>query len=66
MQTLQIISTVIQPNSYMKTIDLKDPYYSIKINADDTRFLKFICYSKLLECVVFPNSLSPGHESLQN
>ena len=32
MQTLQTILTLIQPNCYMATIDLKDTYYSVNKN----------------------------------
>ena len=60
MQTLQTILTLIQPNCYMATIDLKDAYYSVKIDGNDTCFLKFLCNSKLLKFVVLPNGLSPG------
>ena len=49
MQTLQTILTLIQPNCYMATIALKDAYYSVKIDANDTCFLKFLCNSKLLK-----------------
>ena len=60
MQTLQTILTLIQPNCYMATIDLKDVYYSVKIDGNDTCFLKLLCNSKLLKFVVLPNGLSPG------
>ena len=60
MQTLQTILTLIQPNCYMATIDLKDAYYSVKIDGNDTCFLKFLCSSKLLTFVVLPNGFSPG------
>ena len=60
MQTIQTILTLIQPNCYMATIDLKDAYYSAKIDGNDTCFLKFLCNSKLLKFVVLPNGLSPG------
>ena len=60
MQTLQTILTLIQQNCYTATIDLKDAYYSVKIDGGDTRFLKFLCNSKLLKLVVLPNGLSPG------
>ena len=43
MQILQKILTLIQPNCYMVTIELKDAYYSVKIDGDDTFFLKFLC-----------------------
>ena len=32
----------------------------MKINGNDTCFLKFLCNSKLLKFVVLPNGLSPG------
>ena len=44
----------------MAAIDLKDDYYSVKIDGNDTCFLKFLCNSKLLKFVVLPNGLSPG------
>ena len=44
----------------MTTIDVKDAYYSVKINDQDTRFLIFLWNSKLLKFVVLPNVLSPG------
>ena len=44
----------------MTTIDLKDAYYSVKIDGDDARFLDFLCNSKLLKFVVLPNGLSAG------
>ena len=47
MQTLQTILTLIQPNCCMATIDLEDAYYSLKIDGNDTCFLKFLCNSKL-------------------
>ena len=59
-KTLQTILTLIQPNWYMATIDLKDAYNSVKIANDNTCFLKFLCNSKLLKFVVLPNGLSPG------
>ena len=42
METLQTILRLIQPNYYMATIDLSDVYYSVKIDGDDTCFLKFV------------------------
>ena len=44
----------------MTTIDLKDAYYSVKIDGDDAPFLNFLCNSKLLKFVVLPSGLSPG------
>ena len=60
MQTLQAILTLIEQNCCMATIDLQDAYYSVKIDGDNTRYLKFPCNSKLMNFVVLPNGLSPG------
>ena len=60
MQTLHTILILIQSNCYMASIDLKDAYYSVKIDGNDTFFLKFLCNSKLLRFAVLPNGLSPG------
>ena len=46
MQPLQTILILIQPNCYMTPIDLKDVYYSVKIDGDDTCFLKFLCLAQ--------------------
>ena len=35
MQTLQTILTLIQPNYYMATSDLKDVYYSVKTDGNN-------------------------------
>ena len=61
MQTFQVILTLIKPNCYMTTIDLKDAYYLVKIDDDDTRFLKFLC--SWLPCPMVCHQVL---ESLQN
>ena len=61
MKTLQTISTILtQPNCYMATIDLKDAYYSVRTDGDNTRFLKFLYSSCSLKFVALSNGLSPG------
>ena len=50
MQTLQTMLTFIQPNCYMTATDLKDAYYPVNIDGDDTLSLKFLFNSKLLSC----------------
>ena len=39
---------------------MKDAYYSVKIDGNDTCFFKFLCNSKLLKFVFLPNGLSSG------
>ena len=50
MQTLQTMLTFIQPNCYMTATDLKDVYYPVNIDGDNTLSLKFLFNSKLLSC----------------
>ena len=59
-QTFQGILTLIHPNCYIATIELKDAYYSVNIDGDDTCFLKFLSNWKLFNFVFLPNGLSPG------
>ena len=49
----------------MATIDLKDAYYSVKIDGNDTCFLKFVCNSKLLKFIVLPNGLLLGPRKIK-
>ena len=60
MQTFQSVLSLIQPDCFMATIDLKDAYYSVKIDELDTKYLKFLLNSTLLKFVVLLNSLSHG------
>ena len=49
MDTLQSVITLITPNCYMASVDLKDAYYSVPIAVSDQKYLKFTC---------FPNGLA--------
>ena len=60
MQTFQSALSLIQPDFFIATIDLKDACYSVKIDELDTKYLKFLLNSRLLKFVVLPNGLSPG------
>ena len=60
MQTFQSALSLIQPDFFIATIDLKDECYSVKIDELDTKYLKFLLNSRLLKFVVLPNGLSPG------
>ena len=65
-QTLRTILTLIQPNCYIVTIDLKDAYYSVKIEGNDTYFLNFFVitnFCSLLSCPVVCHQVL---ESLRN
>ena len=60
MQTFQSVLSLRQPDCLMVTIDLKDAYYSAKIDELDTKYLKFLLNSRLLKFVDLPNCLSIG------
>ena len=50
---------MVQPNSSMVTVDLRDAYFLVKVHVNDT-FLKFLCDGKLFEFITLLNGLLPG------
>ena len=53
----QICSNLVTPNCFMCTIDLKDSYYSGKINEFQC-YLKFQWKGRLLKFTCYPNGLT--------
>lgn len=49
---------MVQENGFMSTFDLQDAYFSVKIHADDRRFLKFRWESKLFRFRAVPLGLA--------
>jgi len=41
MDTLQSVISLITPNCYMASVDLKDAYYCVPIAVSDQKYLKF-------------------------
>ena len=41
MKTLSSVFNLISPDCYLDSIDLKDAYYSVPIDTDYTKYLKF-------------------------
>lgn len=58
MDTLKSIITLMKPNCFMSTIDLKDAYYSVPINEEHQKYLKFCWKGNYFKFVCFPNGLS--------
>ena len=58
METLNSVLMLIRRNCFMGSIDLQDAYYSININPDYRKYLRFIWNSKLYEFTCLPNGLS--------
>eukprot|EP00794_Sanderia_malayensis_P012487 gene12487-13770_t len=60
MDTINTVTELIHENSYMTKIDLKDAYYSVPINNNDKKYLKFMHKDKLFHFTCLPNGLSCG------
>ena len=58
MDTLQSVISLITPNCYMASVDLKDAYYSVPIAVSDQKYLKFKWGGKLYQFTCFPNGLA--------
>ena len=56
-ETLQSISELITPGCFMTSLDLKHAYYSIPINPDHTKYLRFFWKGRLHKFRVLPNDL---------
>ena len=58
MDTLQSAIRLMKPNCYMASVDLRDAYYSIPINEEHQKFLRFHWKGKLFQFTCLPNGLS--------
>lgn len=58
METLHSALSLIQPNFFMASIDLKDAYYSVKIHQTYRKFLRFTWNHVLYEFTCLPMGLS--------
>ena len=58
MDTLLVALGLITPNCFMALIDLKDAYYSIPIEQDDRKFLRFKWRGQLWQFDCMPNGLA--------
>ena len=57
MDNIKTVLNLITPNCYMCKIDLKDAYYSIKIDEAFQKYLKFCWEEVLYQYVCYPNGL---------
>lgn len=60
METFQTALSLITPHCYMASIDLKDAYYSIPVNAIFQKYLKFEYDGRFYTFTCLPNGLSPA------
>ena len=58
MDTLQSVISLMTPNCFMASVDLKDAYYSVPIAAAHQKYLKFEWGGKLYQFTCFPNGLA--------
>ena len=58
MDTLQSVISLMTPNCFMASVDLKDAYYSVPIAAAHQKYLKFEWGGKLYQFICFPNGLA--------
>ena len=52
------VITLMIPNCYMASIDLKDAYYSVSIDTNHRKYLRFIWKNQLFQFTCLPNGLS--------
>ena len=52
MESIQDVIQVVRPGVYMASIDLKDAFYSIGINQEHHKHLKFCFDNKILDLPV--------------
>ena len=57
MDNIHTVSQLITHNCWMASIDLKDAYYSVKIEPSSQKYLKFSHNNTLYQFTVFPNGI---------
>ena len=58
MENLKNAITLMTPNCFMATIDLKDANYSVPVNVNHRKYLRFIWKNQLFQYTCLPNGLS--------
>ena len=58
MDTLQSAIRLMKQNCYMASVDLRDAYYSLPIDKEYQKFLRFVWKGKLFQFTCLPNGLS--------
>ena len=58
MQSLQIAKSLIKPGDFLMKLDLKDAYYTVPVNQDHRRYLRFCYQGTLYEFCCLPIGLS--------
>ena len=58
MDSIQTVASMITPNCWMASIDLKDAYYSVPIHPLYQKYLRFQFLGQLYQYTAFPNGLA--------
>ena len=58
MESLKHVVSMIRPNFFVASVDLKDAYYSVPIHRDHQKFLKFEWKGQLYQFTCLPNGLA--------
>ena len=58
MESIQSVITMVTPNCFMASIDIKDAYHSVPITSEHRKYLWFQWKGKLLQYTCFPNGLA--------
>ena len=58
MDSIDTVMHLITKDCWMASIDLKDAYYSVKVDESFQKYLKFCYYGKLFQYRAYPNGLS--------
>ena len=58
MTTLQTALSMLRPNCWMGSVDLRDAYYSVPMAQGFRKFLRFVWNGRLFQYVGMPNGLS--------
>lgn len=59
MDSIKTATRMMTPGCWFASVDIKDAYYSVKINEQDQKFMVFSWQSQLFAYTVFPNGLAP-------
>ena len=57
MENLKSAITLMSPNCYMASIDLKHAYYSVSTDTNHRKYLRFIWKNQLFQFTCLPNGL---------
>ena len=60
MDTIHTVLNLVKPNCFMASIDIKDAYYSIKIDEQHQKYLKFKFQGQCYNLTCLPNGLCCG------